>query len=106
MKNQEIVSHTRNSLGYNSGQIICLDDEKDAQEHDDTGEKTSSVPRPLRPTLGVIPFGCLDSNNDEVVTRSKVRVTLRLFQAMFRIQEDVTRRGIRIQGAWNSVPED
>ncbi|KAI3996673.1 hypothetical protein MKX01_042376 [Papaver californicum] len=70
VKNQEIVLHTRNSLEYNSGQIICLDDEKDAR-------------RPPRSTMSVIPFGRLDSNNVDVVTRTKVRQTLCLSQGMF-----------------------
>ncbi|RZC72425.1 hypothetical protein C5167_047906 [Papaver somniferum] len=50
----------------------------------------SSVPRPSRSTLSVIPFGRPASNNDNVVTRSKVRETLRLFQATFRkaLQEE------------------
>ncbi|KAI3971926.1 hypothetical protein MKX01_030127 [Papaver californicum] len=88
VKNQKIVPYT--SLEYNSGQIICLDDEKDAQEDDEMIENILSVPKPPCSTLSVIPFGRPVSNNDDVVTRSKVRETLRLFQAMFRksLQEE------------------
>ncbi|KAI3992848.1 hypothetical protein MKX01_028147 [Papaver californicum] len=90
VKNQKIVPYTRNSLEYSSGQIICLDDEKDAQEHDEMVENILSVPKPPCSSLSVIPFGRPVSNNDGVVTRSKVRETLRLFQAMFRksLQEE------------------
>ncbi|MCL7042893.1 hypothetical protein MKW94_006760 [Papaver nudicaule] len=80
----------RNSLEYNSGQITSLDDEQNAPEHDDMGEKMLSVPRAPRSPLSVSPLGRAAASNDNVVTRSKVRETLRLFQAMFRklLQED------------------
>ncbi|RZC57185.1 hypothetical protein C5167_004494 [Papaver somniferum] len=58
----------------------------------------SSVPRPSHSTLSVIPFGRPAPNNDNVVTRSKVRETLRLFQATFRkaLQEEESK--VKIPG--------
>ncbi|XP_026419046.1 histone-lysine N-methyltransferase, H3 lysine-9 specific SUVH5-like [Papaver somniferum] len=60
------------------------DGEKDARGHDDMIENISSVPRPPCSTSSVIPSRRPISNNGNVVTRSKVRETLRLFQTMFR----------------------
>ncbi|KAF8412468.1 hypothetical protein HHK36_000432 [Tetracentron sinense] len=77
---------------------LVVRDEEDFPEHDEEYENVLLGQRSQEFDLSLIPFGLMtssDKNDDSeaVVTRNKVRETLRLFQAIFRklLQEEETK---------------